>query len=244
MFKMDFDEENASAHYSAPDSPSALRPPVHVILDTNADDAARFADDAARFVHVSLEPHDPDASAARSLTTVSDTEVANSGPVSPTHERRSLMMRKHGSLTTTLGVDVSKAASMALADESRTPRPGSFMLSSVIEKRRLSVSDRGGDDADGTDARLSNEAPFERPMHMISFVQSKKIGFLNSFQTEQYAMKYSHFMPRLFNLVLSMGFEVGKILPSVSFCSDESQGYPTMIVAKHFSCYPFKHGQA
>ena len=50
-------------------------------------------------------------------------------------------------------------------------------------------------------------------------------------------------VPRLFNLALSMGFERGKILPSVAFCSDETQGYPTIIIAKHFSCFPFMHGQ-
>ena len=81
------------------------------------------------------------------------------------------------------------------------------------------------------------------PPALTAYPTSKKGDFLNSFCIEGYSMKYSHFLPRLFNLVLSMGFEVGKILPSVSFCSDESQGYPTMIVAKHFSCYPFKHGK-
>ena len=38
----------------------------------------------------------------------------------------------------------------------------------------------------------------------------------------------------LFNWCLALGFDKSKVLPSVAFCSDESQGYPTMIIAKHF----------
>lgn len=35
-------------------------------------------------------------------------------------------------------------------------------------------------------------------------------------------MRYSRFMPRLYNLAISLGFEPGKIIPSRAFCSDES----------------------
>jgi hypothetical protein len=58
-------------------------------------------------------------------------------------------------------------------------------------------------------------------------------SFLASFD-QKLSLKYSVFCPRLFNWCLSLGFDKSKLLPSVAFCSDESQGYPTMIIAKHF----------
>lgn len=56
-------------------------------------------------------------------------------------------------------------------------------------------------------------------------------------------MRYSRFVPRLYNFCKSLGFEAGKILPSRAFCSDESQGYPVILLAKHFGTFPFNHGQ-
>ena len=56
-------------------------------------------------------------------------------------------------------------------------------------------------------------------------------------------MRYSLFVPRLFNLCLSLGFTAGKIMPSRAFCSDESQGFPTILLAKHFGAFPFNHGR-
>jgi hypothetical protein len=32
-------------------------------------------------------------------------------------------------------------------------------------------------------------------------------------------------------------------MPSRAFCSDESQGYPIILIAKHFGTFPFNHGQ-
>ncbi|MEA1889479.1 MAG: hypothetical protein U9N50_06850 [Pseudomonadota bacterium] len=55
-------------------------------------------------------------------------------------------------------------------------------------------------------------------------------------------MRYNLFMPRLYNLCMSLGFEAGKIMPSRAFCSDESQGYPIIMIAKHFGTFPFNHG--
>lgn len=55
-------------------------------------------------------------------------------------------------------------------------------------------------------------------------------------------MRYSRFMPRVYNLAISLGFEPGKIMPSRAFCSDESQGYPIILIAKHFGSFPFNHG--
>jgi hypothetical protein len=55
-------------------------------------------------------------------------------------------------------------------------------------------------------------------------------------------MRYSQFVPRLYNLCKSLGFEAGKIMPSRAFCSDESQGYPIILITKHFGTFPFNHG--
>jgi hypothetical protein len=40
-----------------------------------------------------------------------------------------------------------------------------------------------------------------------------------------------------------MGFTPGKIMPSRAFCSDESQGFPTILLTKHFGAFPFNHGR-
>jgi hypothetical protein len=55
-------------------------------------------------------------------------------------------------------------------------------------------------------------------------------------------MRYSVFVPRLYNLCMSLGFEAGKIMPSRAFCSDESQGFPIILITKHFGTFPFSHG--
>ncbi len=67
-------------------------------------------------------------------------------------------------------------------------------------------------------------------------------GLLGAFHMSEVAMRYSQFIPRLYNLVVSLGFERGKIMPSRAFCSDESQGYPIILMAKHFGTFPFNHG--
>jgi hypothetical protein len=58
-----------------------------------------------------------------------------------------------------------------------------------------------------------------------------------------YAMRYSLFVPRLYNLCRSLGFERHLMMPSRAFCSDESQGYPVMLIAQHFGTFPFDHGR-
>ena len=55
-------------------------------------------------------------------------------------------------------------------------------------------------------------------------------------------MRYNVFVPRLYNWCKSLGFTPGKIMPSRAFCSDESQGYPIIMIAKHFGTFPFNHG--
>lgn len=66
---------------------------------------------------------------------------------------------------------------------------------------------------------------------------------LGHFRMESYWFRYSSFVPRLYNWCLELGFEPGKIMPSRAFCSDESQGYPIIMLAKHFGAFPFNHGQ-
>ena len=64
-------------------------------------------------------------------------------------------------------------------------------------------------------------------------------GLLGSFRMAEVAMRYSEFVPRFYNLSKSLGFTEGKIMPSRAFCSDESQGYPIILIAKHFGTFPF-----
>ncbi len=67
-------------------------------------------------------------------------------------------------------------------------------------------------------------------------------GLLGNFRMADVAMRYSDFVPRLYNLARALGFAPGKIMPSRAFCSDESQGYPIILIAKHFGTFPFNHG--
>ena len=65
---------------------------------------------------------------------------------------------------------------------------------------------------------------------------------VGGFEMQGKMMRYNVFMPRLYNWCRSLGFEAGKIMPSRAFCSDESQGYPIIMIAKHFGTFPFNHG--
>lgn len=56
------------------------------------------------------------------------------------------------------------------------------------------------------------------------------------------AIRYSQFVPKLYNYCLSLGFDRSRIMPSRAFCSDESQGYPVILLAQHFGTFPFDHG--
>ncbi len=66
---------------------------------------------------------------------------------------------------------------------------------------------------------------------------------VGGFRMDGMMMRYNLFMPRLYNWCLSLGFKPGKIMPSRAFCSDESQGYPIIMIAKHFGTFPFNHGR-
>lgn len=66
---------------------------------------------------------------------------------------------------------------------------------------------------------------------------------LADFRIDGRMMRYSVFMPRLFNYCRALGFRPERMLPSRAFCSDESQGYPVILIAKHFGTFPFNHGR-
>jgi hypothetical protein len=66
---------------------------------------------------------------------------------------------------------------------------------------------------------------------------------MGEFKIEKMAIRYSQFVPQLYNYCLSLGFERKKMMPSRAFCSDETQGYPAILLAQHFGTFPFDHGQ-
>lgn len=68
-------------------------------------------------------------------------------------------------------------------------------------------------------------------------------NLLGAYHMGEMAMSYSLFMPRAYNLAKSLGFKPVSIMPSRAFCSDESQGYPIILIAKHFGTFPFNHGR-
>src|SRR3984957_19116759 len=65
---------------------------------------------------------------------------------------------------------------------------------------------------------------------------------IDNFRIDDLPMRYSEFAPRLYNYCLSLGFERHRMMPSRAFCSDESQGYPVILLAQHFGTFPFDHG--
>lgn len=78
---------------------------------------------------------------------------------------------------------------------------------------------------------------------MFSFTSLQPQNDSTGFRLEGMMMRYSLFVPRLYNFALSLGMHPGKITPSRAFCSDESQGYPIILLAKHFGGFPFNHGR-
>jgi hypothetical protein len=66
---------------------------------------------------------------------------------------------------------------------------------------------------------------------------------IENLRIDDHAMRYSQFVPRLYNYCLSLGFHRDRMMPSRAFCSDESQGYPVILIAQHFGTFPFDHGR-
>jgi len=73
--------------------------------------------------------------------------------------------------------------------------------------------------------------------------QAGSVEPLAEYRVDPNPMRYSQFVPRLYGLCLGLGMEQGRIMPSRAFCSDESQGYPVILLAKHFGAFPFNQGQ-
>jgi hypothetical protein len=63
------------------------------------------------------------------------------------------------------------------------------------------------------------------------------------FNVRGLALPYAEFVPKLYNLCKSLGFRKGFIMPSRAFCSDENQGFPIILISKHFGTFPFDHGR-
>ena len=57
---------------------------------------------------------------------------------------------------------------------------------------------------------------------------------LGEYDLENHMLSYNEFIPKMYNYCISLGFERDKIMPSRAFCSDENQGYPIILMAKHF----------
>lgn len=68
-------------------------------------------------------------------------------------------------------------------------------------------------------------------------------AILGDFVIEGMLFRYSSFVARLYNFCRTLGFRKETVLPSRAFCSDESQGYPIILIAKHFGAFPFNHGR-
>lgn len=66
----------------------------------------------------------------------------------------------------------------------------------------------------------------------------------DEFRVDDLLLRYSTFVSRLYNFCKSIGMQAGKIMPSRAFCSDENQGYPIILITKHFGSFPFNHGRA
>ena len=79
-------------------------------------------------------------------------------------------------------------------------------------------------------------------MYSSSLVGSTQTS-LDDFKLDGMMIRYSQFVPRLYNFCLSQGMAAGKIMPSRAFCSDESQGFPVILLAKLFGAFPFNHGR-
>ncbi len=67
---------------------------------------------------------------------------------------------------------------------------------------------------------------------------------MSDFRIGAVAVRYGVFVPQLYNWCLELGFSPERMMPSCAFCPDESQGFPIILMAKHFGIFPFNHGRA
>ena len=75
------------------------------------------------------------------------------------------------------------------------------------------------------------------------YQQAHIIRKLAPFKIDGLAIPYAEFVPKLYNLCMTLGFRKGLIMPSRAFCSDENQGWPIILLTKHFGTFPFNHGR-
>ena len=75
------------------------------------------------------------------------------------------------------------------------------------------------------------------------YQQAHIIRKLAPFKIDDLAIPYPEFVPKLYNLCMTLGFRKGMIMPSRAFCSDENQGWPIILLTKHFGTFPFNHGR-
>jgi hypothetical protein len=66
---------------------------------------------------------------------------------------------------------------------------------------------------------------------------------LRSYRLDGRLICYNSFIPKLYNWCLALGFDPERLIPSRAFCSDENQGFPIILMAKHFGAFPFNHGR-
>ncbi len=76
-----------------------------------------------------------------------------------------------------------------------------------------------------------------------TYIKPKIIRKLAPFKVDGLAIPYAEFAPQLFNFCMTLGFRKGMIMPSRAFCSDENQGWPIILLTKHFGTFPFNHGR-
>ena len=77
----------------------------------------------------------------------------------------------------------------------------------------------------------------------MTFPPPATAATLKNFRVEGRMWCYASFVARLYNLCVALGFTPGKMMPSRAFCSDESQGFPIILLTKHFGAFPFNHGR-
>jgi hypothetical protein len=75
------------------------------------------------------------------------------------------------------------------------------------------------------------------------YQQTHIVRKLAPFKVDDLAIPYAEFVPKLYNLCMTLGFRKGLIMPSRAFCSDENQGWPIILLTKHFGTFPFNHGR-
>lgn len=66
---------------------------------------------------------------------------------------------------------------------------------------------------------------------------------MGAFRIDGRAIRYSQFVPQLYHYCRALGMQRARMMPSRAFCSDESQGYPVILIAQHFGTFPFDHGR-